>query len=68
MIVQYEAFANISGGRLRGDVVKETDKKVWMIFYPSDCVREILGKQGILPIATKPIERHKEKHKVRRLG
>lgn len=68
MVVMYEAYANLSVGRLKGDVVRDTDKNVWMVFHPSAEVKKILGEQGILPIATKPIKRHKEKHKVRRLG
>jgi hypothetical protein len=60
-------FANISGGRLRGDVVKENDKTVWMVFHPSKEVKELLAKKGITPVATKPICRHINKHKVSRI-
>lgn len=67
MIVRHQAYANISGGRLRGDVTKETKKKVWMVFHPSEEVKQLLRKKGIVPVATKPIERHKVKHKVSRI-
>jgi hypothetical protein len=68
MIVHYQAFANIGKLRLRGDLVKENQHTVWMIFHPPKAVRAKLAEKGILASAIGPIKRHKRKHGVSRFA
>lgn len=67
MIISHQAFANVSGQRLRGDVVKENHHTVWMVFHPSkELKQKLLKEHNILAVPTKPIKRHLRKHKVSR--
>jgi hypothetical protein len=66
MIVHYQAFAQVSGNRWHGDVVKENHHTVWMIFHPPEELKREAIKQGTTLIPIGPIKRHKRKHRVSR--
>lgn len=68
MLTLYQAFARIGGGRWWGDVVKENTKTVWMIFYPPEHLKKKALLKGITLVPTKPIKRHRQKHKVSRFA
>ena len=66
MIVLRESYANIGDTRLKGDVIKDNAKTVWMNFYPT---QEQMQKARDMRYTLLPImyiKRHIKKHKVNR--
>ena len=68
MIVLRESYANIGDARLKGDVIKDNAKTVWMNFYPTkEQIQKALDmRYTLLPIMY--IKRHYVKHKVNRFA